>query len=549
MAVTTRFGCYQEELKGEDGLRCERVEIGGDNLVFALLVDGHGGHQAASIVIGDLLPCMAGYLNDDPSAESLRHAASMAFQELHDQVRDPSNQTTAGTTCTLLIINETRGELTCAGVGDSWAFLYPAPLAPSEPASSATSVIDRDLARSVLGDAGALDAGEAGGRRKRGDHSLSSSPGNSREGSTHGPQRVVRLSTNDRLDDNDDERRRVVLCGGAVRQAMTPDGIKAGPLRAWPGGVACAKAIGDSDCGDFVSAEPCVMSIVFPPQGGAIAIASDGVWDAVSAEAAGKTIRAAADPDQAAERLVKQAVKARGLRDDTTCIVLVGGAPTVCDTSTIDLNSEDGVPNHLNVGELTALEASTHGGSSKLAQHTTSDDSSHGGSSFGTSPPSSSNSPPVLAPPERKEKTSSPLKGLASLLRRPKGLVGMGSSLGGSGGGGGSKTGSMPPRDRIFDSLVPSAAPPNAERSSSGSSMRPPLRNSSFKDMTAFSQGSSTGGYKRSPLGQRASSVSDLSSMAVSDQGEDSSGDLEGIGPARRDLLFKSPEGRRASRR
>ena len=79
--------------------------------------------------------------------------------------------------------------------------------------------------------------------------------------------------------------------------------------------------------------------------------------------------------------------------------------------------------------------------------------------------------------------------------------------------------------------------------------MRPPLRNSSFKDMTAFSQGSSTGGYKRSPLGQRASSVSDLSSMAVSDQGEDSSGDLEGIGPARRDLLFKSPEGRRASRR
>ena len=95
MAVTTRFGCYQEELKGEDGLRCERVEIGGDNLVFALLVDGHGGHQAASIVIGDLLPCMAGYLNDDPSAESLRHAASMAFQELHDQVRDPSNQTTA----------------------------------------------------------------------------------------------------------------------------------------------------------------------------------------------------------------------------------------------------------------------------------------------------------------------------------------------------------------------------------------------------------------------------------------------------------------------
>ncbi|KAK9070235.1 hypothetical protein SSX86_010635 [Deinandra increscens subsp. villosa] len=55
--------------------------------------------------------------------------------------------------------------------------------------------------------------------------------------------------------------------------------------------------------------------------GGRLIIASDGVWDALSAEAAIECSRGM-PPDAAVGQIVKEAVQPKGLRDDTTCMVV-----------------------------------------------------------------------------------------------------------------------------------------------------------------------------------------------------------------------------------
>ena len=52
-------------------------------------------------------------------------------------------------------------------------------------------------------------------------------------------------------------------------------------MRAWPGGLAIARSIGDVDCGDFVSPQPDVRTVPAPASGFVI-LGSDGVWDALS---------------------------------------------------------------------------------------------------------------------------------------------------------------------------------------------------------------------------------------------------------------------------
>jgi len=274
------FGAYQTSLKGEDGLRAERVVIGTESITVGLIADGHGGRNAAALVIDELIGMVIEEARNDASSTSLHRAASVAFAALHARLHDKAANTTAGTTATLVLINEARGECTCASVGDSFAVLY----ADEEVRAQGSS--------------------------------------NSQAGK-YVPI-MYRLSSNDRLHDNEAEQARVIAAGGKVKQAHNREGIPGGPLRAWPGGVACAKAIGDSDV-PCICAIPFVTTMAFPEPSGVVVLASDGVWDALSEEAARQPVVGADSPTHAAELLVKQAIKARGLRDDTTCLVIVGG--------------------------------------------------------------------------------------------------------------------------------------------------------------------------------------------------------------------------------
>ncbi|KAI3762940.1 hypothetical protein L1987_53382 [Smallanthus sonchifolius] len=129
------------------------------------------------------------------------------------------------------------------------------------------------------------------------------------------------LSADHRFEDNEEETERVTASGGEVGRLNTGGGTQIGPLRCWPGGLCLSRSIGDLDVGEFIVPIPYVKQVKLSSAGGRLIIASDGVWDALSAEVALECSRGL-PPDAAAGQIVKEAVQPKGLRDDTTCMVV-----------------------------------------------------------------------------------------------------------------------------------------------------------------------------------------------------------------------------------
>ncbi|KAK1322418.1 putative protein phosphatase 2C 3 [Acorus calamus] len=129
------------------------------------------------------------------------------------------------------------------------------------------------------------------------------------------------LTVDHRLEENSEERDRVAASGGQVGRLHIAEGIEFGPLRCWPGGLCLSRSIGDMDVGEFIVPIPHVKQVKLSNVGGRLIIASDGVWDALPSEMAAKYCRGLPAP-LAAKEVVKQALRPKGLRDDTTCIVV-----------------------------------------------------------------------------------------------------------------------------------------------------------------------------------------------------------------------------------
>ncbi|XP_059649680.1 probable protein phosphatase 2C 15 isoform X2 [Cornus florida] len=87
------------------------------------------------------------------------------------------------------------------------------------------------------------------------------------------------LTVDHRLEENVEERERVTASGGEVGRLSICGGAEIGPLRCWPGGLCLSRSIGDMDVGEFIVPIPYVKQ-------------------------------------------VKEALRTRGLKDDTTCIVV-----------------------------------------------------------------------------------------------------------------------------------------------------------------------------------------------------------------------------------
>ncbi|ERN16806.1 probable protein phosphatase 2C 33 isoform X2 [Amborella trichopoda] len=132
---------------------------------------------------------------------------------------------------------------------------------------------------------------------------------------------VSLLTVDHRLEENAEERERVTASGGKVGRLNVGGGPEVGPLRCWPGGLCLSRSIGDTDIGEFIVPIPFVKQVKLSNAGGRLIIASDGIWDALSSEAAAKSCRGL-PAELAARQLVKEALKSRGLKDDTTCIVV-----------------------------------------------------------------------------------------------------------------------------------------------------------------------------------------------------------------------------------
>ncbi|CAL5194796.1 unnamed protein product [Lathyrus oleraceus] len=133
---------------------------------------------------------------------------------------------------------------------------------------------------------------------------------------------VVSLLTVDhRLEENVEERERVTASGGEVGRLNVFGGNAVGPLRCWPGGLCLSRSIGDTDVGEYIVPIPHVKQVKLSNAGGRLIIASDGIWDTISNDTAAMSCRGL-PAELAAKLVVKEALRSRGLKDDTTCLVV-----------------------------------------------------------------------------------------------------------------------------------------------------------------------------------------------------------------------------------
>lgn len=260
------YGNASENKKGEDFIllktECQRVVCDGVSTysVFGLF-DGHNGSAAAIYAKENLLNNVLGAIPPDLNRDEWVAALPRALVAGFVKTDKDFQQKaqTSGTTVTFVIIE--GWVVTVASVGDSRCILEPS------------------------------------------------------EGGLH------YLSADHRLDTNEEERVRITSSGGEVGRLNTGGGAEVGPLRCWPGGLCLSRSIGDMDVGEFIVPVPYVKQVKLSNAGGRLVISSDGVWDALTAEMVLDCCRGMS-AEAAAPHIVKESLQAKGLRDDTTCVVV-----------------------------------------------------------------------------------------------------------------------------------------------------------------------------------------------------------------------------------
>uniref|UniRef100_A0A2K1YSU5 protein-serine/threonine phosphatase n=1 Tax=Populus trichocarpa TaxID=3694 RepID=A0A2K1YSU5_POPTR len=261
-----KYGHAAQSRKGEDyfliKMDCQRLP-GNSSSTFSVfaIFDGHNGNAAAIYTRENLLNHILGAIPRDLGREEWLQALPRALVAgfVKTDKEFQSRGETSGTTATFVIVD--RWTVTVASVGDSRCI---------------------------------LDA--QGGA-------------------------VFSLTVDHRLQENVEERKRVTASGGVVGRLSTVGGVEIGPLRCWPGGLCLSRSIGDMDVGEFIVPVPFVKQVKLSNAGGRLIIASDGIWDALSSEMAAKSCHGL-PAELAARQVVKEALRTRGLKDDTTCVVV-----------------------------------------------------------------------------------------------------------------------------------------------------------------------------------------------------------------------------------
>ncbi|XP_021613961.1 probable protein phosphatase 2C 12 isoform X2 [Manihot esculenta] len=269
-------GQASQSKKGEDftllKTECQRVVGDGNTYSVFGLFDGHNGSAAAIYTKENLLNNVTNAippdLNRDEWVAALPRALVAGFVKTDKEFE--SKAQTSGTTVTFVIIE--GWVVTVASVGDS-----------------------RCILESAEGD-------------------------------------IYYLSADHRLECNEEERERITASGGEVGRLNTGSGaeIEVGCLINvaitpvdWPFEMLAWWLVPFTiywrcRCRRI----HCSCSLCEASQGGGrLIISSDGVWDTISAEVALDCCRGM-PAEAAAAQIVREAVRMKGLRDDTTCIVI-----------------------------------------------------------------------------------------------------------------------------------------------------------------------------------------------------------------------------------
>ncbi|KAJ8772007.1 hypothetical protein K2173_027184 [Erythroxylum novogranatense] len=261
-----KYGQAALAKKGEDYFLikpdCQRVpgNLATSFSVFAIM-DGHNGISAAIFVKENLLDNVLSAIPQDVSKDEWLQALPRALVAgfVKTDIEFQQRGETSGTTVTFVLID--GWTVTVASVGDS---------------------------RCILDAQGGV---------------------------------VSLLTVDHRLEENVEERERVTASGGEVGRLNVFGGNEVGPLRCWPGGLCLSRSIGDTDVGEYIVPIPHVKQVKLSNAGGRLIIASDGIWDALSSDVAAKSCRGL-PAELAAKLVVKEALRSRGLKDDTTCLVV-----------------------------------------------------------------------------------------------------------------------------------------------------------------------------------------------------------------------------------
>ncbi|XWS68832.1 hypothetical protein CRYUN_Cryun04dG0126800 [Craigia yunnanensis] len=112
---------------------------------------------------------------------------------------------------------------------------------------------------------------------------------------------ISTLTVDHRLEENVEERECIIASGGEVGRLSIVGDAEIGPLCCWPGGLCLSRSIGDMDVGEFI------VPILYVKQ--------------VKSELTAKSCQEL-PAELAARQVVKEALRTRGLKDDTTCIVV-----------------------------------------------------------------------------------------------------------------------------------------------------------------------------------------------------------------------------------
>lgn len=263
---TVKYGQAALAKKGEDYFLikpdCQRVP-GNPSTCFSVfaIFDGHNGISAAIFAKENLLNNVLSAIPQEASREEWLQALPRALVAgfVKTDIEFQQKGETSGTTVTFVVID--GWTVTVASVGDS---------------------------RCILDTQGGV---------------------------------VSLLTVDHRLEENAEERERVTASGGEVGRLNVFGGNEVGPLRCWPGGLCLSRSIGDTDVGEFIVPIPHVKQVKLSNAGGRLIIASDGIWDALSSDMAAQSCRGL-PADLAAKLVVKEALRSRGLKDDTTCLVV-----------------------------------------------------------------------------------------------------------------------------------------------------------------------------------------------------------------------------------
>lgn len=324
-------------VKGEDASATLRATVGGEQLSLCLVADGHGGADTGVYLASHVLQLIVDEANGDPSCSSLEAACDRAFRQSHESVL--LLQGTSGATLTVCIINELRGQVMCANVGDSTAIIITSPNV--NPSSSDTLFeSEDDLSRLSFSSDYGSEPSPTGSTTssacssptacraeiqfsEQATSNSSSLSGSRKSAALPESECYATLSADHRIQNSQAERDRIVGLGGTLARALHPEHGVGGPLRAWPGGLAVARCIGDADAGRIISPVPSVSTHAFAFETCVVVIASDGVWDAISQRRVVECVRKSSSAASAASRIVNAAVQTRGLLDDVTCVVIM----------------------------------------------------------------------------------------------------------------------------------------------------------------------------------------------------------------------------------